>query len=277
MSARRRRICYGPGRSSRPPWRPGAGRERDQVGGRFAVVDPRSGLSPSKWNEVRLARRALPPRAGRATAAGPPGAAAASRSAAGGRRTPPRAPRRPGGRRAARRTSAARSRRTRSPHDGVNGLRSTHQTRGSRSAPSPTPNRLALEAVGALDEPVVDRDRQPEPRGDRRRGLLGPLQRAGHDVRCRGRRAPRPPASAICAPEVGEVEAGQPAVEDAAPGCAPRRAAAGARRSWSSRSASCRPRPRPWPPRGRAAAIWSSAPSSSAVETNHASKALGGR
>ena len=96
----------------------------------------------------------------------------------------------------------------------MNGSRSTHQLRGSRNAPSPTRDPLALEPVGALDQPVVDRDRQAELGGDRLGGLLRALQRAGHDVgdvavgeRLRGRLG-------HLHAQLGEVEAGQPAVQD---------------------------------------------------------------
>ena len=195
--------------------------------------------------------------AGRARAACAPRTGAASRSAAGARRRPPRAPRRPS-RAACTRGEhpLRRSPCTARPRTGVIGSRSTHQLRGSRSAPSPTREPLALEAVGALDQPLVDRDRQLELRGDRLGGLLRALQRAGHHVGdvAVGERLRRPPwPSARPARRGGSRAAGR---TGSSPGCGPRRAAARARPS----SRSSRRAPRCRRPRRGAAAPRRSAP-----------------
>ncbi len=76
------------------------------------------------------------------------------------------------------------------------------------------PERDTLEVVGGLDDPVVGDDRQPERAGQRRRRLLGPLQRGRGqvgDVRAGevvGDPGGHRPAGR------GQPVAGQPAVED---------------------------------------------------------------
>ena len=210
-------------------------RQGDQVRGRLACSRCRP---PSRRRSGT--RSGWPARtgagAGRARAACARRSGAASRSAAGARRRPPRAPR-----------PATRAACTRGEHplgDRPVGL-APGRGRTGRAAPTSCAGRgtrrrrrrhlLALEAVGALDQPLVDADRQPELGGDRLGGLLGALQRAGHHVRdvavgerLRGR------LGHLLA-QLGEAEAGQPAVEDLGRGCAPRRAAARARPSCVSR------------------------------------------
>ncbi len=136
-----------------------------------------------------------------------------------------------------------------SPHDGRNGLTSFGQLRGYRSAPSPTADALALEHVAGLDQPSSVAMSSRCAVGDRRRGLLRPLQRRRDDVR-RCRCPPRTPRrQRLPLPALGQPVARQPAVEDFGRGCAPRRGAAGGRPC-----ASPRPPPPPrGPPRGSAA------------------------
>ena len=110
--------------------------------------------------------------------------------------------------------------------------------------------RLALEVVAGLDDPLVGADVEPERRGDRAGGLLRALQRGGDHgdevATCAGRRPPGGPPP--CPPSPGHApRAGSRAAVRRARrrGCAPRRAASGGSwwRPWAqSRKHSCAPR-----------------------------------
>src|SRR6185312_715620 len=134
--------------------------------------------------------------------------------------------------------------------------------------------RLALEPVDALQQPVVKFDGQLELRGDRFGRLLHALQRRGDDVRdvalgerLGGRRGHLPA-------QLGELVAGQAAIKNL------RRVVHLA----VAQDVNDRPHVSPSDPAaaaraaaGSAAAIASSASASMAALTNHASNALGGR
>ncbi len=112
--------------------------------------------------------------------------------------------------------------------------------------------------------------------GDGRGGLLGPLQRRGDhrdDVAVGQRVGHR---GRLRAAVVGEVESGQPPVQDAARVvhlAVPHDVHPGVLGHQDFPSSACAAA---LAAAGRAAAIRSNAPSSSAVDTNHASKALHG-
>ena len=91
--------------------------------------------------------------------------------------------------------------------------------------------RLALEDVGRLDHPLVELDRETAHRGERRRGLLGALERRGDDVGDVAVADPVGDPLGHRAAALGEVEARSSGRRGCPAGCAPRRGAAGARSS----------------------------------------------
>ena len=121
------------------------------------------------------------------------------------------------GRRAPRPASARRSPCTARPTTGVNGLHRCRQCRGLLQRRRRRRRTLALEDVARPRSPARRcATVEPARRGQRRGGLLRPLQRRGDEVRrCRGRAIALGDPLGHRAAELGEVVAGQPAVEDA--------------------------------------------------------------
>jgi len=162
-----------------------------------------------------------------------------------------------------------------SPHDGVNGSRSSGQCRGLRSAPSPTATRWPSNRLAASISPSSVTTSSPCAFAVGA-AVLRPFQGRRDDRGEIGAREVLRDDLGLAFPERGEAVAGQAPVEHllrvvhlavaeevddgAAPGHHHGRTALAAA----------------WAAAGSAASMTANASSSSAAETNHASNALGG-